>query len=132
MKIYIVEDHFVMRTMLKEFVEALPDLEVCGTAGSAEEALADPGKLEADLLLVDVSLPGMSGIDFVRELKTTQPSLPCLMLTGHEQPAYVDQALAAGAVGYVIKGDPVNLYGMLDRIRDGDFVLSNSAHVSST
>jgi DNA-binding NarL/FixJ family response regulator len=126
MKIFIVEDHPLMRSMLTEFIEALPDLEVCHAARTGEEALEHLPSTDPDLLLIDVSLPRMSGIDFVREVKMRWPDLPCLMLTGHQELTYVERAIDAGAAGYVIKGEPMDLHEALDYAREGKPYLSRS------
>lgn len=126
MKIFIVEDHPLMRSMLKEFIEALPDLEVCGATRTGEEALEHLAIASADLVLIDVSLPKMSGIELVGEVKQRWPHLPCLMLTGHQEITYVERAVAAGASGYVIKGEPLDLYEALDHVREGKAYLSHS------
>lgn len=119
--IFVVEDHPLMREMLSEFLPAdAPDLKVCGTAATGEEALGCFEDAEADLMLIDVALPGgMSGIDLVGELRARRPGLPCLMYSGHGEVAYVERALAAGAQGYLLKGDPYELEGAIRQVLDG-------------
>lgn len=104
-RIYIVEDHPVMRDMVARVVSHMPNAEVCGTAGSAEQALMQLPVVSADLALVDVSLPSMSGIDLLRELKQRWPQMRCLMVSAHHESVYAKHALALGAEGYVPKGD---------------------------
>lgn len=123
-RIYIIEDHAFMRTMLQEFLNRVPDLEVCGTAATAEEALQNALQTEPTLLLVDVALPGMSGIDLAREAQARWPDLPCLMLSGHHEPAYIEQALAAGARGYVLKGNPDAIVDAVQEVLAGNIYLS--------
>lgn len=108
-RIFLVEDHPLMRRITSEYVGKLPDAEICGDASSAEEALLCLPASAADLVLVDVSLPNMSGIDLVAEIVARWPSLRCLMLSAHTEVAYVERALTVGAKGYVTKGDPVAL-----------------------
>ena len=120
-----MEDHAVMRGMLCETVERQPECELAGAASSAEEALATMDPASVDLVLVDLSLPRMSGVELVRRLSERTPALPCLIVSGHVEVAYAEQALAAGARGYVLKGRPADLTaGILA-------VASGKRHVSS-
>lgn len=104
--IFLVEDHPVMRRMLRGHVEEEADLTVIGESDSAEDALRQLAALDPDLLLVDLSLPGLSGMDLVRVLKRERPDLRCLVVTGHSDRLYRKAASAAGATGYVTKDDP--------------------------
>lgn len=81
LRIFIVEDHPVMREMLGALLRQEPDFEVSGAAATAEEALERLAEKSADLLLVDVSLPKMSGIELVQEVQRRGLELRCLMLT---------------------------------------------------
>ncbi len=121
--IYIIEDHPLMQKMIKQFLSRLTSLTICGTAGSAQEALAQiPGDI--DIALVDVSLPDMNGIMLVSELKALYPQLYCLMLSGHQESTYAQRALAAGASGYVTKGNPIELANAIEQVLAGDVYLS--------
>lgn len=102
--IYIVEDHPIMRQMIRDLVLSEPDFKVCGLAASGEEALHDLASGEAELVLIDMSLPEMSGIDLVKALRKQRPDLRCMLYSGHGEAIYVERALAAGAHGYVLKG----------------------------
>jgi DNA-binding NarL/FixJ family response regulator len=108
-----------MREVLRDYLGALPGFEVCGESESAEEALEKLDAAAADLVLVDTSLPHMTGIDFVGEVAARWGSLPCLMLSGHGHEGYVQRALAAGARGYVLKGDPAELPGAIREVLGG-------------
>jgi DNA-binding NarL/FixJ family response regulator len=100
--LFLVEDHPVMRDALVFLIDAQPDLTICGVAASAEEALERlPGG--ADLVLVDVSLPGMNGLELVRRVSAQWPGLPCVVLSGHSADRYAEPAHAAGAAAYVMK-----------------------------
>ena len=114
-----------MRRITSEYVGKLPGLEVCGAAASAEEAL-DRLPAAADLVLVDVSLPGMSGIELVAEVVARWPSLRCLMLSGHTEVAYVERALGGGAKGYVKKGDTAALVEAIRCVSDGGTYVSGA------
>jgi DNA-binding NarL/FixJ family response regulator len=73
-------------------------------------------QLDVELAIVDVSLPRMSGIELVAVLREQYPQLPCLMLSGHKQPDYMQRALAAGAKGYVVKDNAVTLLAAVERV----------------
>lgn len=124
-RVFIVEDHPLVRQITSEFVGGLPDVEVCGAASSAEEALNGLPD-DVDLLVVDVSLPGMSGIDLVAEVAARWPTLLCLMLSGHTEVGYVERALAAGARGYVMKGDTATLAESVRCVSDGGTYVSEA------
>jgi DNA-binding NarL/FixJ family response regulator len=128
-QIYLVDDHALMRQALQSAVEMLPGHVVCGTAASAEEALAAlaaPAGVAADVALIDMSLPGMSGLELVRKLSERRPALRCLILSGHREPAYVEQALAAGAWGYVLKGYPSDISEAIAEVLAGNRYLSRA------
>ena len=95
-----------MRAALLELLAAEPDLNVLGAAATAEEALQTLAELQLDLVLVDVSLPGLSGIGLVERLSEQRPSLKTLMVSGHSDTSYARAALKAGARGFVTKDDP--------------------------
>lgn len=123
--VFIVEDHSLMREMMSAYVSDLPDLSVCGTARTADEAIAQL-TARADLALVDVALPGRSGIDLIGELQTLWPDLPCLVCSGHDEASYIKRALKAGARGYVAKGNPAELAEAIRCLLEGSVYLSAS------
>ena len=124
-RVYLVEDHPLMREATTDYLE-VKDARICGEAATAEEALERVEEARPDVILVDTSLPGASGIDFVVALRERGVTVPCIMLSGHGEPAYVRKAFAAGAIGYVLKGDPRELPGA---IRD---VLAGREYVSAS
>ena len=126
-RIFIVEDHEVIRESLRMMLESEEDLLVCGEADSGEVALCSVGGAAPDLLLIDVSLPGMSGIELVERLVERQPDVRCLMVSGHRENQYVQQALAVGALGYIVKNSIIE--ELIDGIRQvmrGDRYLCRS------
>ena len=106
-RIFIVEDHEVVRQSFSELISLEPDLEVSGAVGTGTEALARLAEALPDLVLVDVSLPKMSGIDLVQRLHVRHPALKTLVVSGHERDLYARQAEQAGASGYVSKHEAV-------------------------
>lgn len=105
-KVFLVEDHPVLRRELRQLLDRETDLEVIGEAVSAEDALAQLPSLKPHLLTVDFSLPGMSGVELVRQLRQERPELGCLVITGHIDDIYRHAALAAGAKAFIDKAEP--------------------------
>lgn len=105
-RIFIVEDHPVVRKGYVAFISREPNLEVCGAVGSAQEALAALPTAKADVVVIDVSLPGgVNGIDLLRELKGLYPDLPVLVVSGNEEAVYGELVVGLGAWGYLMKGN---------------------------
>ena len=105
-RVFLVEDHPTMRRMLQKLIEGTPDFTVVGAVPSAEEALEQHEDAEADLYLVDLSLPGMSGDALIARLRERSPDLRALIVSGHDRALYGNLAQRAGALGYVTKDDP--------------------------
>lgn len=121
-QVFVVEDHPLMRAVMREFVADLPGMAIHATAASAEkaiEALDGAAGDHPDVLLVDVALPGMSGIELVRHVTSRWPDIRCIMLSGHLHPSYVERARAAGAVDYLPKGKPEEVAEALRRLIPG-------------
>ncbi|BDG16529.1 response regulator transcription factor [Thermus brockianus] len=102
-RVVLVEDHILVRSGIRHLLEARGPIRVVGEAGSGREALALLERLEADLAILDVSLPDCTGIDLCRTLKARFPNLRLLALSMHEDPEYVRGFLQAGGEGYVSK-----------------------------
>ncbi len=102
-KIIIVDDHPLMRKGLALTLEGEPDLRVVGQVDSAEEALEEIERLRPDLAIVDVSLPGMSGLELVKHLQARWSELGVLVVSRHDEALYAERAIRAGARGYVMK-----------------------------
>ncbi|MBK8019875.1 MAG: response regulator transcription factor [Chloroflexi bacterium] len=103
-RVFITEDHAVVRSGLRLLIDNEPDLSVVGEANSGADALARVGPLKPDVVLMDISLPDINGLEVVRMLKQ-RPDSSCriLMLTMHPEADYLRLALDAGADGYVVK-----------------------------
>jgi len=102
-RILIADDHVLVRAGLRALLGADPDLEVVAEAGDGAETLRLAAELAPDLVLLDVSMPGESGIATAERLKEAHPELAVLFLTMHEEEGLLHEALRAGAAGYVIK-----------------------------
>lgn len=101
--ILLADDHAVLRSGLKLLLESQPDLKVAGEASSGLEALDLAAKLQPDLILLDLSMPGLGGLDALPALKKAAPDAKVLILTMHDDPQYLRSALKNGAMGYVLK-----------------------------
>ena len=101
-RVFIVDDHPVVCDGIRRMLETEPDIEVVGEAHSAEEAIANIPSLNPDIVLMDVRLPGMDGIDAVRHLKRVRSGLNVIILTSYGD-EYLAQAVEAGATGYLLK-----------------------------
>lgn len=102
-RIMIVEDHVIVRQGIAQLVNREPDLDVCCEAGDADSAMAVLRSQPIDLAIVDISLPGTSGIELVKLLHQEKPDLPVLMMSMHDEALYSDRAFRAGAKGYLMK-----------------------------
>lgn len=102
-RVYLIDDHPLLRKGLRLLLQTESDLTVCGEASSAEEALLELPNSESDLVIVDISLPGMSGIDFIKRCKRLFPNLRFLVYSRHDETLYAERAIRAGALGYILK-----------------------------
>lgn len=106
-RVYLVEDHSFTRDGLRAALRSQPDLEVVGEAANAEEALEEIPRLRPDVVVMDLGLPGMDGVEATRRLKALLPEARVVVLTVHHQEGVVRAALASGAEVYCLKtGDP--------------------------
>lgn len=122
----LVEDHEVFRETLCTVVAASDEWVLDGVATTGEEAVAMLEDHRPDVLLVDLSLPGLSGFDVVRTVRERWPDIRCLILSGHAQPAYAREALEIGAHGYVLKGAPRHLRDAIRTVLAGGRYVSDS------
>jgi DNA-binding NarL/FixJ family response regulator len=103
MRVLIVDDHPMTRAGLAHMINHQPDMIVSGEAESAAQALAALEASEPDLMLVDITLPGKSGLELIKDLKAMHPGLPVLVISMHDESLYADRVLRAGARGYITK-----------------------------
>ena len=102
-RLLLVDDHAVVRVGLRMLLESEPDFEIIGEADSASEAINQVAQYKPDVVLMDIGLPDLSGIDATREIKRIYPAVAVVALTIHEDEAYFFKMLEAGASGYVPK-----------------------------
>jgi two-component system, NarL family, response regulator len=119
-KVMVVDDHPLMRVGVASIVNARLDMTVVAQAGTGEEAVALFFKHKPDVTLMDLRLPGMSGVDAIRSIRESHPRARFVVLTTYEGDADIHRALEAGAQGYVIKGMPYQtLVESLQRVHKG-------------
>jgi two-component system, NarL family, response regulator NreC len=102
-RILIADDHGVLRAGLRALLSAEPDLEVVGEAADGHEILSLASELRPEVVLLDISMPGLSGIEVTRRLKEILPDVRVLILTFHEDESLLQEAIRAGAAGYIVK-----------------------------
>ncbi|HUF00630.1 MAG TPA: response regulator transcription factor [Anaerolineales bacterium] len=127
--ILLVEDHKVFAKTLLHFLSTHEELHVVAVAESAEQALEQLTDLKVDLVLADLSLPRMSGISLVEQLRQQYPDLRCAVLSGHVAPEYAHRALNAGAQGYMIKDNPHGILEGIQRIMKGEVYISKEVGI---
>ncbi len=124
-RILIVDDHPFMRAGLAQLIDKQPDIQVCGEAGDPGEALRILAKVPTDLILTDITMPGRSGIEFIKDVQAIHAGLPMLVVSMHDEAIYAERVLRAGARGYIMK--EAGGENLLAAIRQ---VLSGQAYVS--
>jgi two-component system, NarL family, response regulator NreC len=102
-RLVIADDHAILRSGLRMLINAQPDMEVVGEAEDGIEAVQAIQKVNPDVAILDVTMPKSGGLNAIKEIVARNPSTRILLLTMHEEPAYLRTALAAGAAGYVLK-----------------------------
>ena len=102
-RVFLVDDHEIVRRGLRELIEHEPDLEVVGEAGTAAEALARIPPTRPDVAVLDVRLPDGNGIEVCREVRSARPEIACVMLTSYADDEAMFSAIMAGASGYLLK-----------------------------
>jgi DNA-binding NarL/FixJ family response regulator len=124
-RILIVDDHPLFREGLQQLIDRDPGLEVCGEASGAAEALQVIPQLKPDLVLVDITLGGTSGIELIKHIKTDFEELPVLVVSMHDESLYAERALRAGAMGYVMKHEPgKTVKNAIHKVLRGEMYLS--------
>jgi DNA-binding NarL/FixJ family response regulator len=124
-RLLLVDDHPLVRDGLRARLEAVPGFEVVGEASSAEEAHAQLGALRPTLVLMDVGMKGVNGIDLTSALLEREPALLVLMLSMYDNPEYVQRAMQAGARGYVLKDSPATeIIAAIEAVAGGGTFLS--------
>jgi DNA-binding NarL/FixJ family response regulator len=126
-RIIIAEDHTILRAGLRALLSSKDDIEVIGEAGDGREAVRLVDKQVPDVVLMDLSMPKLNGIEAIREIKGRHPEMKIIVLTVHKGEEYISAALNAGASGYILKDASQNeLLLALEYVIDGKMFLSPS------
>ncbi len=126
-KILIADDHAIVREGLKQIISETPDMVVAAEASNGEDVLEKVSANKYDVVLLDISMPGRSGLDILRQLKIEKPKLPVMMLSVHPEEQYAVRALRAGASGYLTKESaPDELIAAIRKISQGRKYVSSS------
>ena len=128
-RLLVVDDHPIVRRGLSLLLGLETDMLVAGEASNPTQALAELRAKAFDLALVDISLPGISGIDLLKDLKINWPQLPVIILSIHDEMLYAERALRAGARGYLMKQEsPENLLTAIRRVLTGQVYVSDAVN----
>ena len=126
-KILVVDDHVIVREGLKKILLDTPDMVVADEASNGQEVTKKIWDNDYDLILLDISLPGRSGLDVLKQLKCTKPQVPILILSVHPEEQYALRSLRAGASGYLTKQSaPDELIGAIRKVAKGRKYITSS------
>jgi DNA-binding NarL/FixJ family response regulator len=126
-RVLLVDDHPTFRQGLKFIVTQSGEFEICGEADSAPVAISECRKLQPDVVVVDVSMPGMNGIELIKMILAEMPDMPILVVSMHEETHYALRALKAGAKGYVMKAEAMtSIQGAMRRVAEGKIYVSST------
>ncbi len=104
-RILILDDHPITRYGLTQLISHEADLMVCGEAATAQDALTAIKPAQPDLVLADITMPGRSGLDFIKDMQTQHPRVPVLVMSMHDESIYAERVLRAGGRGYIMKNE---------------------------
>ena len=126
-KIILADDHVLLRSGLKLLLESQPGLHVVGEASDGLQALQLMEKIKADIIVLDLSMPNMDGMECIREIKSRGYPIRPIVLTMHEDENYVREVMQAGAMGFVQKGAvDTELFEAISCVRQGKRFLSSN------
>ena len=125
-RVYLVDDHPLVREGLTNLVNQQRNMQVCGEAEAVPDALDGIAATNPDVVVVDISLKGASGLDLIKLLKTRQPNVKVVALSMHDETLYAERALRAGALGYVMKRESSKrIVDAISRVAEGKLALSD-------
>jgi DNA-binding NarL/FixJ family response regulator len=125
-KLLLVDDHPFMRAGLAQLIDKQIDMVAAGEAGDPKEAMTKLSQKKYDLVLTDITMPGRSGLEFIRDLQAVYPTLPVLVVSMHDEMIYAERVLQAGGRGYIMKGaGGENLLAAIRQTLAGDIYTSS-------
>ncbi len=123
-RVFLADDHLILREGIRSLLGKVSDIEVVGEAGEGGETVAKVEQLVPDVVLMDITMPGMSGLEATKQIKRKYPQVKVLILTIHETKQYLSQMLQAGASGYVVKTTAASeLISAIRAVYQGDVYL---------
>jgi two-component system invasion response regulator UvrY len=127
-RVLLADDHIIVRGGLRRILEESGDMEVVAEAADGREAIEQVHQIMPDVAVVDISMPGLDGLEVISQLRHYYPKLPILVLTMHEEEQYVVRSIAAGASGYITKRSaPEQLVKAVRKVYAGGRFLSETA-----
>ena len=127
-KVLLADDHSIVRAGLRSLIEDTGDIEVLVEAADGREAIKQALNHPVDVAVVDISMPGMDGLEVINQIQAAKPELPILVLTMHEEEQYVVRSISAGAKGYITKRSaPEQLVSAIRQVHGGGRYLSQEA-----
>jgi DNA-binding NarL/FixJ family response regulator len=127
-KVLLADDHSIVRAGLRRIIEDSGDIAVVAEASDGREAIQKTHETQPDVVVVDISMPGLDGLEVISQLLIHYPRLPILVLTMHEEEQYVIRVFGAGAMGYITKRSaPEQLVTAIRKVHTGGRYLSDSA-----
>lgn len=127
-RVLLADDHSIVRSGLRRIVEESEDMEVIAEAADGREAIQQVHKTLPDVAIIDISMPGIDGLEVVSQLRSFYPKLPIIILTMHEEEQYVVRAIEAGAMGYITKRSaPEQLVKAIRKVHAGFRYLTEDA-----
>jgi DNA-binding NarL/FixJ family response regulator len=125
LRVYLVDDHTILREGLRLILSQASGVEIVGEQGDGRIAMEEIDQLKPDLVVLDISLPSLSGVEIARQIRKYHPSMKILVLSRHDNQEYVEQLLKYGVQGYILKEEAgSDLLKALDVIRKGENYLS--------
>jgi len=127
-KVLLADDHSIVRAGLRRIVEESGDMQVIAEAADGREAIQQVHKTSPDVAIIDISMPGIDGLEVISQIRSYYPELPLLILTMHEEGQYVVRAIEAGAMGYITKQSaPEQLVKAIRKVIAGHRYLTDEA-----
>lgn len=131
MKVLVADDHVIVRDGIRQLLKNHHGIELVGEAFDGKDVMHKARKIKPDVILLDIGMPGLNGLEVVPLLKESVPESKVIIFSMYDKDAYVHQALASGAVGYVLKSDSgVEIIAAIQTVAAGDYFLSTKVNAS--